>query len=54
MTAASSPRVLDRDNAASDVWADTIHRSAANLALLRHRGAKPQFQTKTRGQKDAG
>ncbi len=26
--------VLDRDNTASDVWADTAYRSAANLALL--------------------
>jgi transposase, IS5 family len=26
--------VLDRDNTASDVWADTAYRSPANLALL--------------------
>jgi transposase, IS5 family len=39
--------VLDRDNTASDVWADTAHRSAANLALLDHRGLRPQFQRKT-------
>jgi hypothetical protein len=26
--------VLDRDNTASDVWADTAYRSAADLALL--------------------
>ena len=38
--------VLDRDNTASDVWADTAYRSAANLALLERRGLKPQFQRK--------
>ena len=44
--------VLDRDNTASDVWADTAYRSAANLALLERRGLKPQFQRKKpRGKK---
>ena len=44
--------VLDRDNTASDVWADTAYRSAANLALLERRGLKPQFQRKKpRGRK---
>ncbi len=44
--------VLDRDNTASDVWADTAYRSAANLALLDGRGLKPQFQRKKpRGRK---
>jgi transposase, IS5 family len=38
--------VLDRDNTASDVWADTAYRSAANLALLDRRGLMPQFQRK--------
>jgi transposase, IS5 family len=38
--------VLDRNNTASDVWADTAYRSAANLALLERRGLKPQFQRK--------
>lgn len=38
--------VLDRDNTASEVWADTAYRSAANLALLDRRGLKPQFQRK--------
>jgi transposase, IS5 family len=38
--------VLDRDNTASDVWADTAYRSAANLALLERRGLRPQFQRK--------
>ena len=38
--------VLDRDNTASDVWADTAYRSVANLALLERRGLKPQFQRK--------
>ena len=44
--------VLDRDNTASDVWADTAYRSAANLALLERRGLRPQFQRKKpRGKK---
>ena len=44
--------VLDRDNTASEVWADTAYRSAANLDLLDHRGLKPQFQRKKpRGRK---
>jgi hypothetical protein len=44
--------LLDRDNTASDVWADTAYRSAANLALLERRGLKPQFQRKKpRGRK---
>jgi IS5 family transposase len=44
--------VLDRDNTASEVWADTAYRSVANLALLERRGLKPQFQRKKpRGRK---
>ena len=44
--------VLDHDNTASDVWADTAYRSAANLALLERRGLRPQFQRKKpRGKK---
>lgn len=44
--------VLDRDNTASDVWADTAYRSAANLVLLERCGLKPQFQRKKpRGKK---
>ena len=43
--------VLDRDNTASEVWADTAYRSAANLALLERRGLKPQFQRKKPGGK---
>jgi transposase, IS5 family len=44
--------VLDRDNTAGDVWADTAYRSAANLVLLERRGLKPQFQRKKpRGRK---
>src|SRR5215472_11471515 len=44
--------VLDHDNTASDVWADTAYRSAANLTLLERRGLKPQFQRKKpRGRK---
>jgi transposase, IS5 family len=38
--------VLDRDNTASDVWADTAYSSAANLALIERRGLGPQFQRK--------
>jgi IS5 family transposase len=42
--------LLDRDNLASGVWADTAYRSAANLALLDRRGLVPQFQrAKPRG-----
>jgi transposase, IS5 family len=41
--------VLDRDNTASDVWADTAYRSAANLTLLERRGLRPQFQRKKPG-----
>jgi transposase, IS5 family len=44
--------VLDRNNTARDVWADTAYRSAASLALLEGRGLKPQFQRKKpRGKK---
>ena len=44
--------MLDHDNTASDVWADTAYRSAINLALLERRGLKPQFQRKKpRGRK---
>jgi transposase, IS5 family len=44
--------VLDRDNTASDVWADTAYRSAANLTLIERRGLRPQFQRKKpRGKK---
>ena len=38
--------MLYRDSTATDVWADTAYRSAANLALLERRGLKPQFQRK--------
>ena len=38
--------VLDPDNTASAVWADTAYRSAANLALLERHGLRPQFQRK--------
>jgi IS5 family transposase len=42
--------LLDPDNLASGVWADTAYRSAANLALLDRRGLMPQFQrAKPRG-----
>jgi IS5 family transposase len=38
--------VLDRNNTASAVWADTAYRSAANLTLIERRGLRPQFQRK--------
>ena len=38
--------VVDRNNTASDEWADTPYRSVTNLALLERRGLKPQFQRK--------
>jgi hypothetical protein len=42
--------LLDPDNLASSVWADTAYRSAANLKLLERRGLVPQFQrAKPRG-----
>ena len=42
--------LLDPDNLASGVWADTAYRSAANIALLDRRGLVPQFQrAKPRG-----
>jgi transposase, IS5 family len=42
--------LLDPDNTASPVWADTAYRSAANVALLARRGLVPQFQrAKPRG-----
>ena len=37
-------RLLDPDNTASPVWADSAYRSAANRALLARRGLVPQFQ----------
>ena len=44
--------VLDHDNTASDVWADTAYRSAANLTVLERCSLKPQFQRKKpRGRK---
>jgi transposase, IS5 family len=36
--------VLDADNTASEVWADTAYRSRANLVLIARRGLTPQFQ----------
>jgi transposase, IS5 family len=43
---------LDCDNTASDIWDDTAYRSALNLALLKRRGRRPQFQCKKpRGEK---
>jgi len=37
-------RLLDSDNLASSVWADTAYRSQANLQLLDRRGLVPEFQ----------
>jgi transposase, IS5 family len=43
-------RLLDPDNTARPIWADTAYRSAANIALLARRGLLPQFQrAKPRG-----
>lgn len=36
--------VLDPNNTASGVWADTAYRSKANLALLRRRGLTPHLR----------
>lgn len=42
--------LIDPNNLASGVWADTAYRSAANLNLLDRRGLVPQFQrAKPRG-----
>ena len=43
---AQLPELIDKNNTAGDVWADTAYRSAANLALLERRGFRPQFQRK--------
>ncbi len=44
-------RLLDADNLASSVWADTAYRSKANLRLLHRRELVPEFQRKKpRGQ----
>jgi IS5 family transposase len=37
-------RLLDADNTASDVWADTAYRSKENLALLERRGLVERLQ----------
>ena len=37
-------RLLDPDNTASSVWADSAYRSAANVALLARRGLVPHLQ----------
>jgi transposase, IS5 family len=43
-------QLLDPKNTASQVWADTAYRSAANVALLARRGLAPQFpRAKPRG-----
>jgi transposase, IS5 family len=44
-------QLLDPNNTASPVWADSAYHSAANVALLARRGLVPQFQRpKPRGQ----
>ena len=44
-------KLLDPDNTASAVWADSAYRSAANVALLARRRLVPQFpRPKPRGQ----
>jgi transposase, IS5 family len=43
-------KLLDPENTARGVWADTAYRSAANITLLARRGLVPQFQrAKPRG-----
>ena len=37
-------KLLDPENTARSVWADTAYRSKANLSLLARRGLAPQFQ----------
>jgi hypothetical protein len=42
--------VLDANNTASGVWADTAYRSNANVEMLDRRGLRPEFQRgKSRG-----
>jgi hypothetical protein len=41
-------RLLDPDNLASGVWADTAYRSAANIALLDRRGLPPSSSAPSR------
>jgi transposase, IS5 family len=36
-------RLLNPDNTASAVWADSAYRSAATVAMLARRGLVPQF-----------
>ena len=38
MRAAASPRLLDRSNTGSTVWADTAYRSKKNEAWLERNG----------------
>ena len=43
-------QVLDRENTAASVWADSAYRSKANLVLLAPRGLRAEFQhQKSRG-----
>ena len=42
-------RLLDPDNTASGVWADSAYRSAANRALLARRGLVPSSSGRSRG-----
>jgi IS5 family transposase len=39
-------QVLDRENTAASVWADSAYRSKANLVLLARRGLRAEFQHK--------
>src|SRR3954447_7835416 len=40
--------VLDRDNTASEVWADTAYRSVKNEAMLLRRGSSHAFTERSR------
>src|SRR5215469_15919456 len=44
--ASSDGQVLDRENTAASVWADSAYRSKANLVLLVRRGLRAEFQHK--------
>ncbi len=47
-------RLLDPDNTASPVWADTAYRSAANVALLARRGLVPRCPSSSAPSRAAG
>ncbi|ATJ92820.1 transposase [Acetobacter senegalensis] len=48
---AQLPALLDRNNTASDVWADTAYRSQANEAHLEEKGLRSQIHRKRKASK---